>query len=430
MSLTKTFSLTLSSFAACVLTASTVFAVGVKPVRTELDIDPGAAVTATIRVINPEAVPITVKPELTVYTKNDEDGYPIVEDLAADDPRNISGWITFDQDAITLAPRSEKSVNFTVTVPDGAEPGGRYASLSYTTVADTETTGIKIQTAVPSLILIKVSGEEIHSGTVKNFALKNEKILSDKGLIFGCDFQNAGNVHEKPRASVSLTDAAGKVLTAVASYADNDSGAVVVADTIPLNLGGGNVLPGSERIFTGEWNHNLRPGKFTAKLTLDYADQPTITQTTEVEIKEGLTLDSFVINQLEKATDFSLTLTNSGNVFERPKGVIEIRNEYDEVVASPQIPDNVAYIAPGSTAVITIPWLEKTVPRGDYTAQLAATFGFADAPLTAEVQFSSNAIDLILLGLIGGGVVIAILLVTVIVLLVRRKKSRHAELNS
>lgn len=418
----KTFSLALSSFAACVLTISATFAVGVKPVRTELDIDPGAAVTATIRVINPEAVPITVKPELTVYTKNDEDGYPVVEDLAADDPRNISDWITFESDTITLAPRSEKAVNFTVTVPDGAEPGGRYASLLYTTVADENATGIKIQTAVPSLILIKVSGEEIHSGAVKNFALKNSKILSDKGLVFGCDFQNAGNVHEKPRASVSLTDAAGKVLTAVASYADSDSGAVVVADTIPLNLGGGNVLPGSERIFTGEWNHNLRPGKFTAKLTLDYADQPTITQTTEVEIKEGLAVDSFVINQLEKLTDFSLTLTNSGNVFERPKGVIEIRNAYDEIVASPQIPDNVAYVAPGSTAVITIPWLEKSVPRGDYTAKLAATFGFADAPLTAEVQFSSSAIDFILLGLIGGGVVIVILLGTVITLLVRRKR--------
>ncbi len=430
MSLTKTFSLTLSSFAACVLTVSTVFAVGVKPVRTELDIDPGAAVTATIRVINPESIPITVKPELTVYTKNDEDGYPIVEDLAADDPRNISSWIAFDKNVITLAPRSEKIVNFTVTVPDGAEPGGRYASLLYTTVADENATGIKIQTAVRSLILIKVSGEEIHAGTVTSFTFKNDKILSDKGLVFGCDFQNAGNVHEKPRASVSLTDAAGKVLTGVASYVDRDSGATVILDEVPLNLGGGNVLPGNERIFTGEWNHNLRPGKFTAKLTLDYADQPTITQTTEVEIKEGLAVDSFVINQLEKSTDFSLTLTNSGNVFERPKGVIEIRNAYDELVASPQIPDNVEYVAPGSTAVITIPWLEKTVPRGDYTAKLAANFGFANTPLTAEVQFSSSAIDFILLGLIGGGVVIAILLVTVIVLLVRRKKSRHAKMSS
>ena len=54
------------------LTISTVLAVGVKPVRTELIIDPGGSGSATIRVINSENVPVTVRPEITVYTKNDQ----------------------------------------------------------------------------------------------------------------------------------------------------------------------------------------------------------------------------------------------------------------------------------------------------------------------------------------------------------------------
>lgn len=418
----KIFSLGLSSFAAFALAATAVLAVGVKPVRTELAIDPGASATATIQVINSESFPVTVIPEITVYTKNDENGFPVAEDLAADDPMNIQDWISLDTTPLDLEPNSTQEVSFTVTVPEDAEPGGRYASVLYTATDEEEAAGIKIQTAVPSLILVKVSGEELHTSEVTNFTVKSDKMLGDKSPVFAVEFKNEGNVHEKPRASITLTDADGVQLTEVATYKDPDSGEVIVADAIPLNLIGGNVLPGSSRIFTGGWNQNVQSGKFTATLELNYGGQPTITRTTEIEIQESLTVNSFEINQMENSTDFSLTLTNSGNVYERPEGTIKITNEFDEVAAEPEIPADVEYIAPGSTATITIPWLSKQVPSGEYVANLAATYGFADAPLTAEVHFSSSAVDYIMIAMIGGGVVLVALLAIVIILLVRRKK--------
>ena len=420
--ITKTIAFIGSGLLTLAFTATTVLAVGVKPVRTELIIDPGGSGSAMIRVINSENIPVTVRPEITVYTKNDEEGFPISENIAPDDPLNISDWIEFPEGDISLDPNSEEQVTFTVNVPEGAQPGGRYASILYTSVDDATSGGVKIQVAVPSLILVKVSGEEIHTGEALSFGVKDDKLLGDLNPLLAVSFKNSGNVHEKPSGSITLTDSAGQSLTQIARYRHPVSGALVTGDAIPINLDGGNVLPGSSRTFAAEWNENIRPGKFTAKMKLKFGGDQIIEKSTDFEISEDLRLDSFVINQLENSTDFTITLTNSGNIFERLEGTIEILNEFDSVMASPEIPADAKYIAPGSTASVTIPWLDKQVPKGKYTAKIVATHGFSDTPINGEVQFSSAVIDYMLYGMIGGGVLVLILLIAVIVLLARKRK--------
>jgi P pilus assembly chaperone PapD len=107
------------------LNLATASAIGIKPLRIELTIDPGNSATATLRVINSEANDLTLKPEVVIYTKNDEKGFPVAEELAANDPANIRSWITFEDSQIELLANSEKAVNFTVTVPKDAAQIGR-----------------------------------------------------------------------------------------------------------------------------------------------------------------------------------------------------------------------------------------------------------------------------------------------------------------
>ncbi|MFH1546524.1 MAG: hypothetical protein ABIE14_04055 [Patescibacteria group bacterium] len=430
-----------ASFCVLALTVSAALAVGVKPVRTELTIDPGSFASATIRVINSEGIPVTVRPEIVIYTKNDEQGFPVAEDLSADHPLNIRDWIEFSAEDLSLDPNSEEEVTFTVNVPADAQPGGRYASILYTSFDDAASGGVKIQVAVPSLILVKVTGEEIHSGEVLSFGVKDGKLLGDQSPALAVNFKNNGNVHEKPSGSITLTDSAGVQLTQIARYRDPVSGELVVADAIPLNLDGGNVLPGSSRIFTADWNENIQSGKFTARLELKYSGgQPAIAETAEIEIYEDLQLSSFEINQLEDSTDFTVTLTNNGNVHEKLGGKVEIINDFESVVASlpiPEdagyivaslpIPEDAGYIAPGSTAKITVPWLEKQVPAGKYTAKLKANYGFANAPLEAAVQFSSDTANYLLYFAIGGG---ALILLLAAVIIFRKKKSEERTIKS
>jgi len=418
------FSATAFTVFVSAIVATTALAVGVKPVRTELIIDPGASASATIRVINSEEVAVKVRPEIVVYTANDAKGYPISVELDEDDPLNIYDWIEYPDEIIEIPANSEEIVEFTVSVPADAAPGGRYASIMYTAIDDLASGGVKIEAAVPSLILVKVSGEEIHSSSLVDFKT-SEKLLGDATPLLEVNFQNDGNVHEKPSGSVTIFTEGGEQLTQIAKYRHPVSGELITADAIPVNLDGGNVLPGSSRIFTADWNENISEGKFTAKLSFEYEDgQPELTSETEFEIRDELNLKSFEISELENTTSFTITVENLGNVFEKLEGKIEVVNEFASVVASPEIPvgEEVGYLAPGSTTTITVPWLEKTVPAGEFTATLQANYGFFDEGLSAEIQFGEAKTDLTIF-LIGGGVAFAILLIVVIVLLFRRRKT-------
>ncbi len=406
------------------LTASVVFAVGVEPARTELTIDPGSSASAMIRVINSEIVPVKVKSKITIYAKNDEHGFPVEEELAVDHPMNIRDWIDFPDEVLEIGPNSEEQIIFTVNVPANARSGGRYASIVYFLADDDDNFSELNVEAVPGLILVKVSGEEIHRYVTQDFWLEFKKLLSDQGPILKINLENQGNIHESPKGNITIYEAeTGELLKQISSYRDPVSGELVTTDEIPLNLDGGNVLPGSSRIFTAKWSENIKPGKFTAKLLLEQEDnQPVIIETTEFEIKEDLKLNNFTVSQLEDSTDFKIVLTNNGNVYEKLVGEIEVLDESGDSVATLGIPTDVGYIAPGSTATITVSWLEKQAPKGRYIAKLTAACGFSNTPIKEEIKFALSCGDFESTSLGIGGILAILLTVFGFAVLVKRGK--------
>jgi len=397
-------------FTACcvlLLNLSTASAIGIKPLRVELTIDPGNSATTTLRIINSEATALKLRPEVVIYTKNDEKGFPVAEELAADNPENIQSWFSFEDSQIDLPANSEKAVNFTVTVPKDAAAGGRYASVMYIAAGESGSEGnLQINTAVPSLILLTVAGNQIQTGNLENFALKDAVLFGDSFPTFNLTFQNTGNIHTKPSGSVAIFEKeTGKQLTSIARYTNPATGESVVADTIPINLSGGNVLPGSPRIFEAAWNENIASGNFTAKASLSYAkDKSPLTKSVDFEIAEDLQTSNFQFIQTADSAYFQITATNNGNVNEKLIGKVKVTNEFESIVAAPKIPEDSAYIKPGETVTIQIPWLSKALPAGDYTAELLAEYGFAKTPVTAKASFSSAGDNTLLYAGIGGGV--------------------------
>jgi len=418
----KFFTLALSFFFALSITSS-VFAVGVKPLRTELTIEPGLAATARIKVINSEAKEMTFKPELQPHVSNDDGGYPVPVELDLDDPFNIVNWISFSEETLILAAGETREVLFTVRVPEDAEPGGRFASLLYSPVVDKEDGDVKVQVRVASLILVTVAGDQRVAAELNSFGLKDGKVFGDKTVEIATGLNNSGNVHVRPIGSIELTDENGNILTEIARYIDHETGEEIVSSQIPVNLSYGNVLPGSSRTFVTEWNENIQPGKFIARLDLRYDDdQLALVQVAEIDIHEDLKIDSFEISREPELTEFNVIMTNQGTVYERPVGRVEIRNEYDSVVASPEILSDIEYIAPGETVKITVPWLKKQVPKGKYTGRLLTTYGFSNTALASdEIHFSSDVVDLTLYLVTGGGFLV---LLAVIFAIVRKKKKK------
>ena len=374
------------------LTTGSAAAVGTKPLRTELTILPGASATSKLTVINEQDTPMTVKPELEVLLRNDEKGFPVVADnLPANDPLNISSWVRFSSPQLSLKGRESKDVNVTITVPKNAEPGGHYASVVWVpTVSDTS--AVKVESRVASLLLITVAGKTTTAGSIKSFA-PADPLQGDGPLSFNVEFQNEGNIHVKPTGYITLKDDKGTVLTKVARYTDPKTSTEVVADTIPFNLVEGNILPNSVRIFRCDWTDNIKPGKYTADLTVNYGGEAPLTAETTVSFDEKVQVKNFSLNDKgASGADFVLSLQNSGTVQEKPVGSIAIANAFGTKVADVVLPKDLAYVAPGETKDLTIPWMTTPLPEGGYVAHLVGTYGFGKTAMDETTKFGQAAL--------------------------------------
>jgi len=396
-------------FAACFIAVSAAFAVGVKPLRTEITIEPGSSATATIEIFNEENHVITVQPDIGTYTRNDEDGFPVRADFDSDDVRNIANWVSFPEDVITLQAGEKREVTFTVRAPKGAEPGGRYGSLIYTPVVDAGADEVAVVTRVASLLLITVAGDKVIDGELARFDLEQADAYGDRPFAFAVGLRNTGNIHIKPTGTITLINEDGEQMTGIARYLDKQTNTEIITDEIPVNIFGGNILPDSTRVFQSTWREGVVPGSYTAKLDLSYgAGTRPITSSFDFSLYPHVNVTSFELVPANDSSTFMLVLANTGDTHERPHGTIAILNDFDFIVAELGIPENLAYIAPGETGTIEIPWLSKELPDGHYTARLTATYGPTNALLTAETTFgSSGHWPLIMSIVIGIGLLIA-----------------------
>lgn len=389
--------------------------IGVKPLRTELFVAPGATKSATITVINGEQTPVKAEPTIEVYTKNDESGFPVSIDLEPDDPRNIESWISFSEDVTSLEGDGEAQVEITVTVPEDAEPGGRYAAVLYEPVIENDGQGVQIRSRVASLLLITVSGEQRRAGEVQDFEL-SPKVANDTPITFDIRFENTGNVHLSPKGTVTLTDSNGQKLTQVARYLDRETGQEVVADEIPANPNGGNVLPGSMRVFEAGWNENKRPGTYTAELSLTFpgSTEP-IVMSTDVIIEEDFEItDLTLVGSPEEGYSFELSVRNDGTILEKPVGTLAVTNEFDYVVKEIEMPEDLEYTSPGESKIYTIPFMNKELPKGQYTATLSLKQGVTGETIQKVMPFGTASISWVLILSILGGIGVVVVLVSVL----------------
>lgn len=72
--------------------------------------------------------------------------------------QQLSTWISLSEPSITLAPGEEKSINFTIQVPEDATPGGHYAAVFFKNPGSETSAGgnIGINVDYGILILLKV----------------------------------------------------------------------------------------------------------------------------------------------------------------------------------------------------------------------------------------------------------------------------------
>jgi len=231
----------------------------VGPGKTELYLDPGGQYTQEIIVSNRSGVDKIIDISVEDFeSSNDAD--EVLKFLGGGvGPYSLKDYVKPEINQITLKHGQRLRLPVTISIPKDAEPGGLYgaAMISASNVGDlgdgveagTAGSKIKVVTRVASLFFVRVNGEVLENGALKEFT--TNKNFYEKGPIaFSVTFENTGSVHLSPSGSIEIKNILGTEISKV-------------------NLDSWFVMPQSERTKQAKWSSDFLMGKYTAILTLD-----------------------------------------------------------------------------------------------------------------------------------------------------------------
>ncbi|HEU5187012.1 MAG TPA: hypothetical protein VFT87_00765, partial [Candidatus Saccharimonadales bacterium] len=241
-------------------------AFSISPPLIELQSNPGQTIKASIRLTNLSDSALVIKSQFNDFGAKDETGEPnIIFDEQETTTYSLRHWIVAPA-PFTVAPKESKTIDFPITVPNNAEPGGHYAVIRFTgSPPELDQSGVTLAASIGSLVLLNVSGEVNEKSDVAEFFAATPKFakngLFEAGPITLVErIKNDGNVHIKPTGSVEIFNMFGqKVASLRANGAPGD------AQNPPKSI-----LPNSVRRFDQTWDSGFAFGRYRARMEMTY----------------------------------------------------------------------------------------------------------------------------------------------------------------
>jgi hypothetical protein len=227
----------------------------VSPPVIEDRVEPGAVVSYSLKIENKGDATEMLIPKLydiSGISKNGQPEFSGDKGESQQKDHELSSWVTFDTEKITLPPLGSAILNFTVHVPNPATPGSHIGTVSLTQDAPT---GIKMGTGVGyevrSILSLRVAGDVIEKARIREF-FANQSFFTKPDVHFVISIQNEGNVFSRPKGFIDITNMMGNKV-----------------ETLPVNDGLASVFPMSDREFTADWkSDSFHIGKYRAEMTL------------------------------------------------------------------------------------------------------------------------------------------------------------------
>lgn len=220
----------------------------ISPLTFELTANPGDQISNVVRVFNNGDTPMSVAMEIRDFTAAGERGEVALGTLE-NQSFSLTHWVKVSPETFVLEPRSFKVVDFNITVPPNAEPGGHYGTILASLTSTAESTGAALAQKIGSLLLLQVSGEiQEHMG-VSSFVAPG---FSEYGPVaLTARFENTGSVHLKPRGFIVVKNMLGD-------------------EVARLDVPQSNVLPNSIRKLSVSVPDRWLWGRYDATLTAIY----------------------------------------------------------------------------------------------------------------------------------------------------------------
>ena len=249
--------------------ADTSLSVTVTPPLFQLTISPGQSWSSALKVVNANSYDVTYYAQPMDFSAEGESGqasFAPVVNVPTDgtaDSYSLARWIQISPEPVVIPSGRSANIPFTVSIPQGAEPGGHYAAILVgTQPPQIKTSGpsMKISSYVSSLLFVKVEGNIQENARVREFRT-DQSLYQTPDAKFLIRFENLGNTHLKPEGIITIYNMWGK-----------KRGELLINQEKNF----GNVLPKTIRKFEFSWSGGsslLDIGKYSAVVTLNFGDK-------------------------------------------------------------------------------------------------------------------------------------------------------------
>lgn len=238
--------------------------VGVSPPRVELTVQPGGEVTQTVMVDNPSQFGAL---DVHAYFSDAfllPDGEVIYTE-AGDNPRSTAPWTAVTPLTFELLPARNEAVRYTVSVPQGTEPGTYWSVLFFesrppTVGAQPEGFGVTTVVRVGHIIYVTV-GQPSLEGSIQGIRYDQTAAAGALRVMF----QNSGEGLLRLNGRAEVRSTSGDLLQT-------------------LSVDGAASFPGAIHELVLPLNEELEAGDYVVLALLDYGEASVIAAEGRIEI--------------------------------------------------------------------------------------------------------------------------------------------------
>ena len=247
------------------------YAATISPATLDLQASRGETIASKFTVINTSAENQNYFLGTMAFQPRDETGAPQFLDTKTKE--NLTQWILFPLDHITVPANSKVDVPFQVVVPSDIAAAS-YESAITVASAPTDvvaTNGAIIEAKTATLVFLTIKGESTKKAALLDFKSDSTSVIrSTLDRSFTYRIQNQGNVYFAPIGTVVLKDVFGRTLR-----------------SFEANVQNGRVLPSSTRTFPVASDKNPKGFLQTMQQQMQDFTVGPITSTLSLKLGDG-----------------------------------------------------------------------------------------------------------------------------------------------
>jgi hypothetical protein len=265
------------------LPATSVFAqsngIGVTP-RFNVTVKKGEKIDQKAFVTNPsQDLPLTLKIKLVDFKAKDDSGEPQFVPANETTPWSLKNFVTI-QDSITIGPKQSENIPFSISIPEGQGAGSYYSAIQFSSANEQSETSqqVSLSATNTSLLFVNVPGDAKESLVLEKFGPteggKFKTSFRNSPSVLSYRLKNEGNVAVQPNGGIVLRDSFGKQVKVI-DRANLRKELAIIGQTRRIDVCI-NDKKNSDGNPSGDCEATkLRPGRYTAEMTLLYGENST-----------------------------------------------------------------------------------------------------------------------------------------------------------